>query len=62
MEVIRNSRGDWCVAVPVECFSYGSAHNMRILKRIPISSDEPRDRAEGVARAMGMLDGGNDDR
>ena len=59
VEVIRNSRGEWCVAVPVERFSYGSTYNMRELKRIPITKETPRDRAEFVARTMGMMDGGN---
>lgn len=58
MEVIRNSRGEWCVAVPIERYSYGTTYNMRRLRRIPIGKDAPRDRAEFVARSMGMM-GGN---
>ena len=55
MEVIRNSRGEWCVAVTVERFSYGSTYNMRELKRIPITKEAPRDRAEFIARSLGIL-------
>ena len=56
MEVIRNSRGEWCVAVPVERYSYGTTYNMRRLRRIPIGKDAPRDRAESVARSLGMIE------
>lgn len=59
MEVIRNSRGEWCVAEPIERYSYGTTYNMRRLRRIPIGKDAPRDRAEFVARSMGMMEGGN---
>ena len=55
VEVIRNSRGEWCVAVTVERFSYGSTYNMRELKRIPITKEAPRDRAEFIARSLGIL-------
>ena len=57
VEVIRNSRGEWCVAVPVERYSYGTTYNMRRLRRIPICKDAPRDRAESVARSMGLMEG-----
>ena len=56
-EVIRNSRGDWCVATPVEKYTYGTAYNMRRLRRIPIAKNAPRDRAESVARSMGLMEG-----
>lgn len=54
---MRNSHGDWCVAVPVREHGYGTVYNMRVLKRIPIKPDAPRDRAEFVARTMGLMEG-----
>lgn len=54
-EVIRNSRGDWCVATPVEKYTYGTAYNMRELRRIPIEKTASRDRAAFVAKSMGLL-------
>ena len=57
VEVMRNSHGDWCVAVPVREHGYGTVYNMRVLKRIPIKPDAPRDRAEFVARTMGLMEG-----
>lgn len=57
VEVVRNSRGEWCVAVPVERYSYGTTYNMRRLRRIPIAKDAPRDRAESVARSLGLMEG-----
>lgn len=47
------------MAVPVERYSYGTTYNMRRLRRIPIGKDAPRDRAELVARSLGLMDGGN---
>ena len=54
-KVVRNSNGDWCVAVPVVSDAYGTVTNARKLKRIPINKEATYERAVFVAKQMGLV-------
>ena len=55
VEVVKNQKGEWCVAVPTGACDYSTTPTGRVLRRIPISKDAPKDRAQFVAESMGML-------
>ena len=55
-QVVRDSKGRWCVAVPVERFGYGPATLVRELRRIPVCRDADVEEAERAAERAGMLD------
>lgn len=54
--VVRDSKGRWCVAVPVERFGYAPASLVRELRRIPVCRDADAYEAERAAERAGMLD------
>lgn len=56
-QVVRDSNGRWCVAVPVESFGYAPAALVRELRRIPVCRDADVEEAERAAERAGMLDG-----
>ena len=56
-QVVRDSKGRWCVAVPVERFGYAPAALVRELRRIPVCRDADVEEAERAAERAGMLDG-----
>ena len=52
MDLVRNSRGEWCVAVPAERYGYGAATGTRVLKRIPVPRCATREEARKAARSQ----------
>ena len=56
-QVVRDSKGRWCVAVPVERPGYAPAALVRELRRIPVCRDADIEEAERAAERAGMLDG-----
>ena len=52
MDLVRDSRGRWCVPVPAEPFGYGSAGRTRVLRAIEgLGPRATRAEAEEAARA-----------
>ena len=60
-QVVRDSKGRWCVAVPAERFGYAPAALVRELRRIPVCRDAGVEEAERAAERAGMLDGKADE-
>lgn len=55
MEVLKNNRGEWCVAIPVERQSFGTVHSTRSLHRLRVPHDA--DISQAVRAAQEYLEG-----
>lgn len=56
-ELVRDSRGRWCVASPIEGLTYEPTTGTRVIRAVPVGASATRAEAERAARAAGMLHG-----
>lgn len=56
----RGRDGTWWVRETPECGSYSTVSEASTRRRVPVEPGCGRERAEFVARSMGLMDGGND--
>lgn len=54
--VERDSAGRWCVRTAPDCVTYSTTSGVGTRRRVPVPPDAPRERAEFVARMMGMIE------
>lgn len=60
--VERGRDGEWYAVTAGRPAGYSTTGPVRVRRRVPVSADADHERAEYVARMMGLLDDGEDEK